>query len=312
MPLPTYDQLMLPLMRLLSAQQEAIKFGEMARLLAESSGLSQEELSLRLSSGTKTVFYDRTGWAKTYLAKAGLINQPKRGFCELSPIGRQLDLANLTSITNEFLMQFESFSNYKLGISKENQEIQQEKNIDTTLLQRSDDKRTPDEIIIETTELLKESLKSDLLKLVKENSPAFFERLVVDLLVAMGYGGSHQDAAQAIGKTNDGGIDGVISEDRLGLDKIYIQAKRWENTVGRPDIQQFKGALADQVAKKGVFITTSSFSKEAIESAKKSGIVLIDGEKLTSLMIEFGLGVQIERSFHIYRIDQDRFDEENF
>ena len=241
-----------------------------------------------------------------------MINQPKRGFCELSPIGRQLDLVKLTSITNEFLMQFESFSNYKLGISKEKQEIQQEKNIDRTLLKKADDQRTPDEIIIETTELLKESLKSDLLKLVKENNPAFFERLVVDLLVAMGYGGSHQDAAQAIGKTNDGGIDGIISEDRLGLDKIYIQAKRWENTVGRPDIQQFKGALADQVAKKGVFITTSIFSKEAIESAKKSAIVLIDGDKLTSLMIEFGLGVQIERSFHIYKIDQDRFDEEDF
>lgn len=148
--------------------------------------------------------------------------------------------------------------------------------------------------------------------MIKENSPQFFERLVVDLLVAIGYGGSHQDAAKAIGKTNDGGIEGVISEDRLGLDKIYIQAKRWENTVGRPDIQQFKGALADQVAKKGVFITTSNFSKEAIESARKSGIVLIDGDKLTSLMIEFGLGVQIERSFHIYKIDQDRFDEDNF
>ena len=147
---------------------------------------------------------------------------------------------------------------------------------------------------------------------IKLNSPQFFERLVVDLLVAMGYGGSHHDAAQAIGKTSDGGIDGVISEDRLGLDKIYIQAKRWENTVGRPDIQQFKGALADQVAKKGVFITTSSFSKEAVESAKKSGIVLIDGEKLTSLMIEFGLGVQVERSFYIYKIDQDRFDEDSF
>ena len=172
--------------------------------------------------------------------------------------------------------------------------------------------QTPEETIQTTTELLRFNLKSDLLQMVKEKSPSFFERLVVDLLVAMGYGGSHQDAAQAIGKTNDGGIDGVISEDRLGLDKIYIQAKRWENTVGRPDIQQFKGALADQVAKKGVFITTSNFSKEAIESAKKSGIVLIDGDKLTSLMIEFGLGVQIERSFHIYKIDQDRFDEDNF
>lgn len=159
---------------------------------------------------------------------------------------------------------------------------------------------------------MKSNIRAELLQLIKEKTPKFFEQLVVDLLVAMGYGGSHQDAAQAIGKTNDGGVDGIISEDRLGLDKIYIQAKRWENTVGRPEIQQFKGALADQVAKKGVFITTSNFSKEAIESAKKSGIVLIDGDKLTSLMIEFGLGIQIERSFHIYKIDQDRFDEDIF
>lgn len=219
MTLPTYDQLMLPLMKLLSVQHEAIKFGDVAALMAKSSGLSAEELSLRLSSGTKTVFYDRVGWAKTYLVKAGLINQPKRGLCELSEIGRQIDLTKLQSISNEYLMQFESFSNYKLGVKKENQEFQSEIISEKSLILKSDDTRTPDEIIIETTELLKESLKSDLLKLVKENSPAFFERLVVDLLVAMGYGGSHQDAAQAIGKTSDGGIDGIISEDRLGLDK---------------------------------------------------------------------------------------------
>lgn len=172
--------------------------------------------------------------------------------------------------------------------------------------------QTPEESIEIASKELNQSIKDELLEKIKLNTPKFFEQLVVDLLVAMGYGGSHQDAAKAIGKTSDGGIDGIISEDRLGLDKIYIQAKRWESTVGRPDIQQFKGALADQVAKKGVFITTSSFSKEAHESAKKSGIVLIDGDKLTSLMIEFGLGVQIERSFHIYKIDQDRFDEDTF
>ena len=312
MALPTYDQLMLPLMKLLSEQKQGMKLSDAARVLSERSGLSSEELSLRLSSGTKTVFYDRVGWAKTYLVKAGLISQPKRGFCELSEIGHQLDLSKLTSITIEYLMQYESFSNYKLGISKENQKIQYKVDDEISHIHKLEETRTPDEIITETTELLKSNLKSDLLQMVKDKSPAFFERLVVDLLVAMGYGGSHQDAAQAIGKTNDGGIDGVISEDRLGLDKIYIQAKRWENTVGRPDIQQFKGALADQVAKKGVFITTSNFSKEAIESAKKSGIVLIDGDKLTSLMIEFGLGVQVERSFHIYKIDQDRFDEDNY
>ncbi len=309
MALPTYDQLMFPLMKLLSEQKQGMKLSDAARVLSERSGLSSEELSLRLSSGTKTVFYDRVGWAKTYLVKAGLISQPKRGFCELSEIGRRLDLSKLTSITIEYLMQYESFSNYKLGISKENQKIQYKVNKEISHIHKLEETRTPDEIITETTELLKSNLKSDLLQMVKDKSPAFFERLVVDLLVAMGYGGSHQDAAQAIGKTNDGGIDGVISEDRLGLDKIYIQAKRWENTVGRPDIQQFKGALADQVAKKGVFITTSNFSKEAIESAKKSGIVLIDGDKL---MIEFGLGVQVERSFHIYKIDQDRFDEDNY
>ena len=312
MALPTYDQLMFPLMKLLSEQKQGMKLSDAARVLSERSGLSSEELSLRLSSGTKTVFYDRVGWAKTYLVKAGLISQPKRGFCELSEIGHQLDLSKLTSITIEYLMQYESFSNYKLGISKENQKIQYKVDKEISHIHKLEETRTPDEIITETTELLKSNLKSDLLQMVKDKSPAFFERLVVDLLVAMGYGGSHQDAAQAIGKTNDGGIDGVISEDRLGLDKIYIQAKRWENTVGRPDIQQFKGALADQVAKKGVFITTSNFSKEAIESAKKSGIVLIDGDKLTSLMIEFGLGVQVERSFHIYKIDQDRFDEDNY
>lgn len=303
---------MFPLMKLLSEQKQGMKLSDAARVLSERSGLSSEELSLRLSSGTKTVFYDRVGWAKTYLVKAGLISQPKRGFCELSEIGHQLDLSKLTSITIEYLMQYESFSNYKLGISKENQKIQYKVDDEISHIHKLEETRTPDEIITETKELLKSNLKSDLLQMVKDKSPAFFERLVVDLLVAMGYGGSHQDAAQAIGKTNDGGIDGVISEDRLGLDKIYIQAKRWENTVGRPDIQQFKGALADQVAKKGVFITTSNFSKEAIESAKKSGIVLIDGDKLTSLMIEFGLGVQVERSFHIYKIDQDRFDEDNY
>lgn len=311
MPLPTYDQLMLPLMKLLAEQKEAIKLSQIAEVLAERSNLSEGELSLRLASGTKTVFYDRVGWAKTYLVKAGLVNQPKRGFCEISEIGRQLDLSSLKNITNEFLMQYRNFADYKLGVLKERDNSTLNKSV-MSQKEKIEETRTPDEIILETTQLLTESLKSDLLKLIKENTPKFFEQLVVDLLVAMGYGGSHQDAAQAIGKTSDGGIDGIISEDRLGLDKIYIQAKRWENTVGRPDIQQFKGALADQVAKKGVFITTSNFSKEAHESARKSGIVLIDGEKLTSLMVEFGLGVQIEKSFHIYRIDQDRFGEDSF
>ena len=311
MALPTYDQLMLPLMKLLAEQTAPIKVSEVVELLAECSKLSNDELEQTLPSG-KNIFKDRVAWAKTYLVKAGLVQQPKRAFCEISELGRSINLNGLNSITNDFLSQFDSFRDYKFSRSNKF-ETENSLIIDREININEYQKiHTPEEIIENTTELLVSSLKSDLLKLIKNNSPQFFEKLVVDLLVAMGYGGSHQDAAQAIGKTNDGGIDGIISEDRLGLDKIYIQAKRWENTVGRPDIQQFKGALADQVAKKGVFITTSIFSKEAIESAKKSAIVLIDGDKLTSLMIEFGLGVQIERSFHIYKIDQDRFDEEDF
>lgn len=310
MSLPTYDQLMLPLMRLLSELDQPIKISDAADVLAERSNLSEEDLNQTLPSG-KNIFKDRVSWAKTYLVKAGLIQQPKRAYCEISDLGRTIDLKNLNAITNEFLAQFDGFKSFKFG-KKNEAELEVKTLTDAESLNVYPETQTPEETIQTTTELLKSNLKNDLLQIIKDKSPLFFERLVVDLLVAMGYGGSHQDAAQAIGKTNDGGIDGVISEDRLGLDKIYIQAKRWENTVGRPDIQQFKGALADQVAKKGVFITTSSFSKEAIESAKKSGIVLIDGNKLTSLMIEFGLGVQIERSFHIYKIDQDRFDEDNF
>ena len=311
MAVPTYDQLMLPLMKLLAEQTAPIKVSEVVELLAECSKLSNDELEQTLPSG-KNIFKDRVAWAKTYLVKAGLVQQPKRAFCEISELGRSINLNGLNSITNDFLSQFDSFRDYKFSRSNKF-ETENSLIIDREININEYQKiHTPEEIIENTTELLVSSLKSDLLKLIKNNSPQFFEKLVVDLLVAMGYGGSHQDAAQAIGKTNDGGIDGIISEDRLGLDKIYIQAKRWENTVGRPDIQQFKGALADQVAKKGVFITTSIFSKEAIESAKKSAIVLIDGDKLTSLMIEFGLGVQIERSFHIYKIDHDRFDEDNF
>ena len=310
MPLPTYDQLMLPLMKLLSELNEPIKISDAANILAERSNLHEEDLNKILPSG-KNIFKDRVAWAKTYLVKAGLVQQPKRAYCEISSLGRQVDLKSLDAITNEYLAQFNGFSDFKK--KKKNKDEFGIGNLQVIeSLNSYQETQTPEETIQNTTELLKSDLKSDLLQMVKDKSPSFFERLVVDLLVAMGYGGSHQDAAQAIGKTNDGGIDGVISEDRLGLDKIYIQAKRWKDTVGRPDIQQFKGALADQVAKKGVFITTSSFSKEAIESARKSGIVLIDGDKLTSLMIEFGLGVQIERSFHIYKIDQDRFDEDNF
>ena len=304
----THYDLMLPLLRIMQSHDVTYNLKEAYEALLQELKCSEEERNETMEDGRNVIFY-RLQWAKTYLKKAGLIDYSKRAHFNLSSEGKDLDLRKVEKIDKKYLSRFDTFSEFR----KINSKIEKEqKNENTQKDSSNSEELTPPEIISQQSKILKDDLKVELLNLIKNNSPQFFERLVVDLLVAMGYGGSHQDAAQAIGKTNDGGIDGVISEDRLGLDKIYIQAKRWENTVGRPDIQQFKGALADQVAKKGVFITTSSFSKEAIESAKKSGIVLIDGEKLTSLMIEFGLGVQIERSFHIYKIDQDRFDEENF
>ena len=304
----THYDLMLPLLRIMQSHDVTYSLKEGYEALLQELKCSEEERKETMEDGRNVIFY-RLQWAKTYLKKAGLIDYSKRAHFNLSNVGRSLDLKEIEKVDKKFLSRFDSFTEFR-KINSKTEKVQKTEN--TQKDSADSEELTPPEIIYQQSKILSNDLKEELLNLIKNNSPSFFERLVVDLLVAMGYGGSHQDAAQAIGKTNDGGIDGVISEDRLGLDKIYIQAKRWENTVGRPDIQQFKGALADQVAKKGVFITTSTFSKEAKESAAKSGIVLMDGDKLTSLMIEFGLGVQVERSFHIYKIDQYRFDEDNF
>lgn len=304
----THYDLMLPLLKLMHADDITYSLKEAYTRLIHELNCSEKEINETMEDGRNVIFY-RLQWTKTYLKKAGLIEYPERAHFKLSDLGRSLNLNELNQIDRKYLSKFDSFNQFRKNNSKLDKDQKQNFYQEVDVIP---DELTPPEIITEQAKLLENDLKIELLNLIKNNSPQFFEKLVVDLLVAMGYGGSHKDAAQAIGKTNDGGIDGIISEDRLGLDKIYIQAKRWDNTIGRPDIQQFKGALADQVAKKGVFITTSNFSREAIESAKKSGIVLIDGDKLTSLMIEFGLGVQIERSFHIYKIDQDRFDEDTF
>lgn len=299
-------------MVVLQKSNSALSNPEALALVCKYLKLDQAALDLKMPSGENLLQY-RLRWSKVYLKKAGLLDVTSDRKSILTEEGKNLNLDNITKFSRKHLAKYESFRQFRKLSVNESQDYKFENFLELDLLNRENDPEiVPEELIEINADLLKDSIKADLLALIKDNTPSFFEKLVVDLLVAMGYGGSHQDAAQAIGKTSDGGIDGIISEDRLGLDKIYIQAKRWENTVGRPDIQQFKGALADQVAKKGVFITTSNFSKEAIESAKKSGIVLIDGDKLTSLMIEFGLGVQIERSFHLYKIDQDRFDEDNF
>ena len=237
----THYDLMLPLLKIMQCNNKVYNLNEAYNLLLIELKCSEEEKNETMEDGRNVIFY-RLQWAKTYLKKAGLIEYPKRAHFNLSKNGESLALNSIEGINANFLSNFESFNEFRGFIPKtENEQV----------LEYTQDKLielTPPEIIIQQSKILKNDLKTELLGLIKNNSPKFFEQLVVDLLVAMGYGGSYQDAAQAIGKINDGGIDGVISEDRLGLDKIYIQAKRWENTVGRPDIQQFKGALADQVA----------------------------------------------------------------
>lgn len=304
----THYDLILPLLKIMQSNDVTYSLKEAYEALILELNCSEEEINETMEDGRNIIFY-RLQWAKTYLKKAGLIDYPERAHFNLSNRGRNLNLKQLTKLDRKYLSQFDSFVEFRKINSKSEKE-QKIEGIETINLDVSE--LTPPEIITQQSNLLKNDLKLELLNLIKNNSPQFFEKLVVDLLVAMGYGGSHQDAAQAIGKTNDGGIDGIISEDRLGLDKIYIQAKRWENTVHRPEIHKFLGALTDRKAKKGVFIATSDFSTGAKETAKNSDIVLINGDLLTTLMIEFGLGVQVERSFHIYKIDQDRFDEENF
>ena len=306
----THYDLMLPLLSVMQSDNKIYSLREAYKELLEILDCSEEDKNATMEDGRNIIFY-RLQWAKTYLKKAGLLEYPEKAHFRLTQAGFDLNIKELKKIDSKYLNQFKTFKEFrKANPINENKfdnvvSIEFEEN-------NNSEELTPPEIIFKQSKLLRDEISAELLSLVKNNTPKFFEKLVVDLLVAMGYGGSHQDAAQAIGKTNDGGIDGVISEDRLGLDKIYIQAKRWENTVHRPEIHKFLGALTDKKAKKGVFITTSEFSEGAKGTAINSDIVLINGDLLTSLMIEFGLGVQIERSFHIYKLDQDHFDEDNF
>ena len=301
MPVPDYQTLMLPLLRFYS-DGEVHSLNEAIEALAQEFKLSEEELREMLPSGRQTTFRNRVGWAKTYMFKAGLFESPKRGYFKITDAGKKLLAEKPARVDARVLRRYPSFVEFQ-GMRHEQE---QETPMTLALSQES-----PEELIETAHAQLKRALASDLITRIKAAPPDFFERLVVELLVKMGYGGSRQDAGKAVGRSGDGGIDGIIREDRLGLDSIYIQAKRWENTIGRPDIQKFAGALAEHRAKKGVFITTSTFSKEAESSAHKhdAKIVLMDGEKLANLMIDHGLGVTLEASYDIKRIDSDYFAE---
>lgn len=304
--IPDYQTLMLPLLKITEDGNE-YHTRDLIEALSNEFQLTDEERKEMLASGNQAIFDNRVGWAKTYLKKAGLLTSPKRATFVITDIGRQTLAKNLDKIDNRYLRQFPSFLEFQ-NISHNGGET--EEGTESLEIQ----KQTPEETLDKAYQSIRESLASDLLSKVVQLSPAFFERLVVELLVKMGYGGSMKDAGKAIGKSGDEGIDGTIKEDKLGLDIIYIQAKRWSpgNTVGRPELQKFVGALAGQGAKKGIFITTSSFSNDAksYTPRNETKIVLIDGEQLAQLMIDHNLGCTTQQIYELKKIDGDYFGEE--
>lgn len=304
--IPDYQTLMLPLLKLV-ADGALHSSRAIIEELANEFSLTEEARKELLASGSQTIFDNRVGWAKVYLKKAGLLDSPKRAFVVITELGLQTLAKNPSRIDSKYLRQFPSFIDFykpsRTG-GRPDDELENDPIND----------QTPEENLAQAYRQLQKSLASELLNRVLELSPAFFERLVVELLVKMGYGGSIKDAGRAMGKSGDEGIDGTIKEDKLGLDIIYIQAKRWKlgNVVGRPEIQKFVGALAGQGAKKGIFITTSNFTKEAMEYTPRNEtkIVLINGEQLSQLMIDYNLGCTTQQIFELKKLDSDYFEED--
>ncbi|MDR1523636.1 MAG: restriction endonuclease [Tannerella sp.] len=306
--IPDFQKIMLPLLKQIKDGKD-YKLDEIVDLMAKEFDITDEERKELLPSGQTFVFGSRVGWARTYMKKAGLINSPKRGYLKITEKGLQVLKQKPSEINIAYLKQFPEFLVFQ-NIKKE--DVQD--NSDSEEMQpESVVTQTPEELLEASYQSIRKELAQDILDKILDLSPSFFERLVVDLLVKMGYGGSVKDAGKAIGRTGDEGIDGVIKEDKLGLDIIYIQAKRWKpvNIVGRPEIHKFIGALVGQGAKKGIFITTSFFTKDALNFVPRNEtkIVLIDGIRLSQLMIDYNLGVTLQHSYEIKKIDTDYFEE---
>jgi restriction system protein len=300
MAIPTYDQLKSNVLQIMK-DGNVRSVGELTDIVSKQLSLSTEDLEKLLPSGTQTVIHSRTSWACTYLKQAGLLDRPERAKLVITERGQLALLETGGQIDNSYLRKYPEFVEF-MRRSNEKQ---------TTPIDQIQSELSPEEQLDSAALSLQQSLADDLLDKLKTVSPAFFERIVVDLLVAMGYGGSVKDAGKSVGKSGDGGIDGIIKEDKLGLDTIYIQAKRWEANVGRPEVQKFAGALQGVRARKGVFITTSSYSSDALDFVRNidSKIVLIDGAELSRLMIEYGVGVSVQRVVKVMRLDGDYFEE---
>lgn len=305
MAVPDFQSIMLPLLHQVADRKEHT-LKSLVNGLADHFNLTEDERAELLPSGRQSRFYNRVIWASTYLRKAELLSSPKRAMVAITDRGLEVLKSGVERITISYLNRFPEFVAFQSTKRDAQPASIAATDLDTT--------QTPEEILDNAYEQIRATLGQELLTQVMSLTWMDFERLVVQLLVRMGYGGSVKDAGRALTKGGDEGIDGTIKEDKLGLDIIYIQAKKWQtgNTVGRPEIQKFVGALAGQGAKKGIFITTSSFSKEAREyiPRNETKIVLLDGEELTQLMIDHDLGVTTQRTYAVKRIDSDFFGEE--
>jgi restriction system protein len=306
MPVPDYQSLMLPVLLVSSADE--IRIGDAVDRLAEQLNLTPDERTQLLPSGKQTLFGNRVHWAKTYLTKAGLLESTRRGHFRITVRGQQVVAAHPARIDNEFLNQFTEFRQFKER-SAEATAQEGMQSVEPALVSRTE---TPDEIMRVAHKQVETSLGQDLLDRVRIAPPAFFERLIINLLLSMGYGGSAADAGRALGRSGDDGVDGVIDQDALGLDRVYIQAKRYAagNNIGAGAIRDFFGSLDRHKATKGLFVTTSIFSSSAKETSEflSKRIVLIDGEHLAKLMIRYNVGCRIEEVLHIKKVDEDFFE----
>lgn len=304
MTIPDYQALMLPVLRMAATGETGVP--ETAKAIADDLRLTMEEREQLQPSGHQRLLNNRIHWAKTYLIKAGLLEAPARGRFIASEAGKALLATNPATVDLQTLKRYPAFLAFysaDRSVTSPSGAPEAEAAANATA--------TPEEQIDAAHAVLHAALKADLLQRILAQTPTFFEGVIVDLLVAMGYGGTHENAARRLGRTGDGGIDGVIDEDRLGLDRIYVQAKRYDpkSSVGRPEIQGFVGSLVGNAANKGVFVTTSTFSAPAIDYARHlpQRVILIDGEKLADLMIEHGVGVRVARTVEVKRVDEDFF-----
>lgn len=298
--IPTYDSFYRDFLDALSDGKPQ-KLSKIREIIAIKRGFSKDELSETLPSGTQTVFSNRINWAGVYLYKAGLLERPSRGIYTLSQEGKKVQIDSHIQLDNNFLMRYPSFTAFQktsLDVPKKDKE--------------PSSTETPQDTIEIAFQQMNTALADDLMQEIMNQDSVFFEKLVVKLLLAMGYGGPFEDAGRVTKATGDGGIDGIVREDKLGFNQIYIQAKRWDpsKVISRPDLQTFAGALLGEGATKGLFITTAKFSKGAEEFAKRQHIVLVDGNTLTRLMIEYNMGVSVAKTYSLKRLDSDFFNDD--